>query len=111
MLIRMEVAFRSSEIAFFKESFILASGNGFSINYKFCAFIRSFFFWWEKLLTLGVNQFPSIFSIPNSGSSFYSLWKQIFYRILHSGNWKQIFCAVFFYSEQIFFAGGNHYSN
>ena len=43
ILTRMEVAFRSSEIGFFKESFILARGNGFSINYKLCAFIRSFF--------------------------------------------------------------------
>ena len=39
----MEEAFRSNEIAFFKESFILASGNGFLINYKLCAFIRGFF--------------------------------------------------------------------
>ena len=39
----MEAAFRSSYVEFFKESFILASGNGFSINYKLCAFIRSFF--------------------------------------------------------------------
>ena len=39
----MEVAFRSSEIEFFEESFILASGNKFSINYKLCAFIQSFF--------------------------------------------------------------------
>ena len=31
---RMEVAFQYSEIAFFKESFILAGGNRFSINYK-----------------------------------------------------------------------------
>ena len=44
-MIRMELAFRSNEIAFFKESFILASGNGFSINYKLCVFIRSFFCW------------------------------------------------------------------
>ena len=39
----MEVAFRSREIAFFKESFILASENGFLINDRLCAFIRSFF--------------------------------------------------------------------
>ena len=32
ILIQMEEAFRSSEIAFFKESYILASGNGFPIN-------------------------------------------------------------------------------
>ena len=39
----MEVAFQSSEITFFKESFILAGGKRFSINYKLYAFIRSFF--------------------------------------------------------------------
>ena len=50
ILIRMEVAFRSSEIAFFKESFVLASGNGFSINYKLCAFIRSFFLLVDTIL-------------------------------------------------------------
>ena len=38
----MEVACRSSEIGFFKQSFILASGNGFPINYSLCAFICSF---------------------------------------------------------------------
>ena len=41
-LIRMEVAFRSSEIAFFRKSFVLAIGNGFLINYKLYALIRSF---------------------------------------------------------------------
>ena len=41
-LIRIEVAFRSSEIAFFGKSFDLACGNGFLINYKLYAFIRSF---------------------------------------------------------------------
>ena len=43
ILIGMEVAFRSSEIAFFKESFILAIGNGFSISYKLCAFYSELF--------------------------------------------------------------------
>ena len=32
ILTRMELAFRFSEIAFFKESFTLADGNGFPIN-------------------------------------------------------------------------------
>ena len=32
-----------SEIKFFKEYFVLASGNGFLINYTLCGFIRSFF--------------------------------------------------------------------
>ena len=48
----MEVAFRSSKIAFFKQSFILASGNGFSINYKLCAFIRSFFLLVDTMLEI-----------------------------------------------------------
>ena len=52
ILIRMEVAFRSNEIAFFKESFILASGNGFSINYKLCAFIRIFFLLVDTILEI-----------------------------------------------------------
>ena len=70
ILIRMEVAFRSSKIAFFKEYFILASGNRCSINYKLCRFIWIFFSWWTQFLKLGANQFFSIFSIPNSGRSF-----------------------------------------
>ena len=49
---RIEVAFRSSEIVFFKESFILASGSGFSINYKLCAFIRSFFLLVDTMLEI-----------------------------------------------------------
>ena len=65
----MEEAFRSSEIAFFKESFILADGNGFSINYKLCVFIRIFFLLVDTILKLGVNQFSSIFYIPNSAIS------------------------------------------
>ena len=73
ILIQMEEAFRSSEIAFFKESFILASGNGFSINYKLCAFNRSFFSLVDTILKLDLNQFSSIFSIPNSASSFFRL--------------------------------------
>ena len=66
----MEEAFPSSEIAFFKESLILASGNGFSTNYKLCAFIRGFSLLVDTILKLGVNQFSSIFSIPNTASSF-----------------------------------------
>ena len=68
IMIRMEVAFRSSEIVFFKESFILASEKGFSINCKLL--FGAFFCWWTQFLKLGVKQFSSIFSIPNSGSSF-----------------------------------------
>ena len=68
IMIRMEVAFRFSEIQFFKECFILASGNEFSINYKIL--FGAFFYRWTEFLKLGVKQFSSIFSISNSGSSF-----------------------------------------
>ena len=71
ILTRMEVAFRSSKIAFFKQSFILASGNGFSINYKLCAFIRSFFLLADTMLEIRCKAiFFDFFFIPNSGSSF-----------------------------------------
>ena len=52
ILIRMEVTFRSSEIEFFKEFFILSSGNRFSINYKLCTFIRSFFLLVDMILEI-----------------------------------------------------------
>ena len=66
----MEVAFRFSEIAFLKEYFILASGNGFPINYKLCAFIRSFFLLVDAMLEIRCKPVFFNFSIPNSGSSF-----------------------------------------
>ena len=34
-------------------------------------------FFWKALLKLDVNQFFSIFSVPNSGSSFSGQWKRI----------------------------------
>ena len=67
----MEVVFRSSEIAFFNESFILSCGNGFSINYKLCVFIRSLF--------LLVN---TILEIKR---------KAIFFHFFHSYQQKQFF--------------------
>ena len=94
-LIRIEVAFRSSEIAFFGKSFVLACGNGFLINYKLYAFIRSFsllfcFSLWTIFLTLGVNLFCSIFSIPNltAEAVFPASGNELFmeYFILASGN-------------------------
>ena len=63
----MEVAFQSSEIAFFKESFVLASGNGFSINYKLCAFIQSFFLLVQTILEIRCK--PIFFA---SGNGFFS---------------------------------------
>ena len=75
ILIRMEVAFWSSEIAFFKESLILASGNGFSINYKLCAFIRSFFLKVDTMLE--------------------TMCKPIFFGFFYSEQWTQFFNASF----------------
>ena len=55
----------------FIKSFIKTSAYGFSVNFKQCAFIQRFpFCCWKALLKLGVNQFSSIFSVPNSGCSF-----------------------------------------
>ena len=48
----MEVAFSSSEIKFFKESFILASGNGIFTYYKVCAFTQSFFHLVDTMLEI-----------------------------------------------------------
>ena len=48
----MEVVFWSSEIALFKESSILASRNGFSTNYKHCAFMRNFFWLVDTMLKI-----------------------------------------------------------
>ena len=64
ILTRMEVAFRSSEIAFFKVSFILASGNGFSINYKLSGFIWSFFLLVDRMLEIRYK--PVFFEFFNS---------------------------------------------
>ena len=57
---------------FFNESFILASGNGFSFNSKSCAFIQRLN--WDLLVDtiLEIRCKPNFFdfSIPKSGSSF-----------------------------------------
>ena len=98
----MEEPFRSSEIVFFNEPSILASGNGFSINYKLCAFIRSFFLLVDTILKLGANIFSSIFSIPASAQAvFPASGNKFFYLMLDSFKLEWIFCLVFFYSEQI----------
>ena len=87
----MEAAFRSSEIAFFKESFILASINRFSFNYKLCAFIQSFFLLVDNFLP---------FSIPNSRAVFPA-----------SGNGFFIECFMCLFMQSKLCASGNHYSN
>ena len=64
ILTRMKVAFRSSEIAFFKVSLILASGNGFLINYKLSAFIWRFFLLVDRMLEIRCK--PVFFEFCNS---------------------------------------------
>ena len=64
-LIRMEVAFRSSEIAFFRKSFVLASGNEFLINCKLYAFIRSFSLLVDTILEIRCKPIFFHFLIPN----------------------------------------------
>ena len=76
ILIRMEVAFWASEIVFFKEPFILASGNGFSINYKLCAFIRSFFLLVDTILQIRCK--PILFHF------FYSWQRKQFSRLVET---------------------------
>ena len=104
ILTPMEVAFQFSEIAFFNFSrnlsFWLVEID-FRLITNFVLLFGAFFCWRTQCLELGVNQFSSIFSIPNSASSFSGQWKRIFYRMLYSGEWKRIFCLAFFYLNQM----------
>ena len=72
----MEVAFRSSEISVFKESFILASGSRFWINYKLCAFIWSFFLLVDTILEIRCK--PIFFYF------FYSWKRKQFFRLVET---------------------------
>ena len=55
----------------FIKSFIATSGYRFWVNFKSCAFIQMYSFSYRKaLVKLGVNQFSTIFSVPNNESSF-----------------------------------------
>ena len=63
----------------FIKSFITTSVYRFSVNFKPCAFIQMYFFCCRKaLLKSGVNQFSSIFSVPNSGSIFLASGNRVF---------------------------------
>ena len=64
-LIRMEVTFRSSETAFFRESFVLASGNEFLINCELYVFIRSFSLLVDTILEIRCKPIFFHFLIPN----------------------------------------------
>ena len=91
----------------FKKSFITASVHSVWVNFKPCAFIQMFLFCcWKALLKLGVNQFSSIFWVPNSGSRIFikSFITTSVYRF--SVNFKP--CA---FIQMYFFAAGKHYWN
>ena len=82
--------FRASGNGVFIKSFIMTSVYGLSVNLRPCAFIQNFFLCCKALLKFGVNQFSSIFSVPNSGTSFSSYWKRILSQMLFistSANW------------------------
>ena len=81
----MEVAFRFSEIAFLRESFILVSGNGFLINCKLWAFIWNFFLLVDAMLEVRCR---SVFFILETD-------------FLTNASWKRIFYLAFFYSDQV----------
>ena len=53
----MEAVSWSTEIVFFNESFILASGNGFWLIRNLLLLFRAFFCWWTPFLKLNVGQF------------------------------------------------------
>ena len=106
----MEAVFLPSEIVFFNESFILANGNGFSVNYKLCAFIQSFY---SELLR-------SIFKEEHLDFCRHSCdWKQLF-PISGNGVFIKSFITASVYgfwvnfklnafiSELFFPAGGKH---
>ena len=108
----MEVAFRSSEIAFFKVSFILAGGKGFSINYKLCAFIRSVFLLVTTMLEIKCNltNFLGFFLFLTAEAVFPASGNEFFIEcfIPVSGHRFSAWCS---FIQSKFCASGNHYSN
>ena len=103
IFLRVETAFPASGNEVFVKSFITTSVYGFCVNFKPCAFIQSFrSYCWKALLKVSVNQFSSIFSVPNSGSSFFpasgnrfSIERYSFRRV------ETDFFLVLFYLDQI----------
>ena len=96
ILTRLEVAFRSSEIAFFKKSFILTSGNGFSINLKLWGSIRTFFMLVGSMLE--IRSKPIFFKFfkfltaeavfPAIGNGFSGWWKRFLLFRVFPRKWK-----------------------
>ena len=110
--------FRRVETSFSMISFILASGNGFSGQWK----LRGFFSQWKLSHILS-----NVTDFLASGNQLLPLfqttvncchWKQfllqlehIFQSIIHSDQWKRVFClleTVSCYSK-FFSANGNYY--
>ena len=92
----MKVAFQSIEIAFFNEFFIMSNRNGFCINYKLCASIRSFFLLVDTILEVRCK--PIFFA---SGNEFF-----IECFILTS---EKRFSIQFSFIQSKFCASGSHF--
>ena len=69
---------------------------------------RAFFCWWTPFLKLGVNQFSSIFSVLNSGSSFSAGGNRFFIKYFIPGSGNGFFAKCSFIQSK-FCAIGNHY--
>ena len=79
ILSRIEVAFRSSKIAFSRNPSFWLMETDFRLITNFGLLFEALFCLWAQCLKLFVNQFSSNFLIPNSGSSFSGEWKRFFW--------------------------------
>ena len=70
ILIRMEVLFGLVKSYFSRNPSFWLVETDIRLITNFVLLFETFFCWWTQFLRLGVNQFSSIFSVPNSGSSF-----------------------------------------
>ena len=120
-LIHMEAVFWSTEIVFFNESFILASGNDFPLITNLLVLFRVFFF---TILEIKCRPFfkgeyysflLKLFSwvladIPASGSSFFRLVETDISSFITTSVCRFWFnfklCALF---RAVFSASGKHY--
>ena len=96
-LIRIEAVFRYSD-------------TDFRLIKNLVFLFRAHVCWCAPFRKLGVNQYSSICSIPNSDSSFPGYSKRIFYWMLHCGEQGTVFLSsVFLFRANL--CCGNHYSN
>ena len=87
----------------FSESFILASGIRFLVNYKPCVFIKSFFLLVDTILGIRYKPIFLHFSTPFSG------FRKLFIECFISASWN-IFTVWYSSIQSKYCAGWNHYS-